>query len=100
MSGGEQAMVKVARALLPEPRFVLLDEVTEGLQPLTVHRVREVLVRDHKERQTTMLIIEQNVDFVASFANRFGLMDRGRLIGEGLFDQDDLLARITQHLSV
>lgn len=100
LSGGEQAMVKVARALLPEPRLVLLDEVTEGLQPLTVNRVRDVLVRDHKERQTTMLIIEQNVDFVASFASRFGLMDRGRMVGEGLFGCDDALARITQHLSV
>jgi len=100
LSGGEQAMVKVARALLPEPRFVLLDEVTEGLQPLTVNRVRDVLVRDHQERQTTMLIIEQNVDFVASFATRFGLMDRGRMVGEGLFGRDNSLARITQHLSV
>jgi ABC-type branched-subunit amino acid transport system ATPase component len=100
LSGGEQAMVKVARALLPEPRFVLLDEVTEGLQPLTVNRVRDVLVRNHQERQTTMLIIEQNVNFVASFATRFGLMDRGRMVGEGLFGDDDSLARITQHLSV
>jgi ABC-type branched-subunit amino acid transport system ATPase component len=100
LSGGEQAMVKVARALLPEPRFVLLDEVTEGLQPLTVNRVRDVLVRDHKERQTTMLIIEQNVDFVAAFATRFGLMDRGRIVGEGRFGSDDPLPRISQHLSV
>ena len=100
LSGGEQAMVKVARALLPEPRFVLLDEVTEGLQPLTVNRVREVLVRDHLERKTTMLIIEQNVNFVASFATRFGLMDRGQIAGEGLLTDQDALTRIYNHLSV
>jgi ABC-type branched-subunit amino acid transport system ATPase component len=100
LSGGEQAMVKVARALLPEPRFVLLDEVTEGLQPLTVDRVRDVIVRDHRERRTTMLIIEQNVEFVAGFATRFGLMDRGHIAGDGLFADADAVTRITQHLSV
>jgi ABC-type branched-subunit amino acid transport system ATPase component len=100
LSGGEQAMVKVARALLPEPRFLLLDEVTEGLQPLTVERVRDVLVRDHNERGATLLIIEQNIQFVAGFANRFGLMERGRLTGEGRFDGAAAIARITRHLSV
>lgn len=100
LSGGEQAMVKVARALLPEPRLVLLDEVTEGLQPLTVNRVRDVLVRDHEERGTTLLIIEQNIHFVASFATRFGLMGRGRLTDEGRFDGQGALTRITEHLSV
>ena len=65
LSGGEQAMVKVARALLPQPKLVLLDEVTEGLQPLIVERVQAVLKRDHAERGTTILVVEQNVDFVA-----------------------------------
>ena len=100
LSGGEQAMVKVARALLPEPRFVLLDEVTEGLQPLTVNRVRDVLVGDHLERNTTLLVIEQNVDFVAGFATRFGLMDHGRVTGEGRFSDADAAARVSTHLSV
>jgi ABC-type branched-subunit amino acid transport system ATPase component len=100
LSGGEQAMVKVARALLSEPRFVLLDEVTEGLQPLIVDRVRDVLVRDHQERNTTLLVIEQNIDFVAGFATRFGLMERGRVVGDGRFGDTDAATRIATHLSV
>ncbi|MGD0188414.1 MAG: ATP-binding cassette domain-containing protein [Roseiarcus sp.] len=100
LSGGEQAMVKVARALLPKPRFLVLDEVTEGLQPLIVNRVRDVLAREHSDRQITMLIIEQNVEFVASFATRYGLMDRGQMSGEGRFADQDALPRITKHLSI
>lgn len=100
LSGGEQAMVKVARALLPESRFVLLDEVTEGLQPMTVNRVHDVLLVDHRERKTTVLAIEQNVEFVRRFATRFGLMERGRITGEGHFSDGDAIRRISDHLSV
>lgn len=100
LSGGEQAMVKVGRALLPKPRLVLLDEVTEGLQPMIVDRVRDVLLRDHAERGTTFLIVEQNVEFVSGLASRFGLMARGRIQEEGNFDQSGARERITRHLLI
>jgi ABC-type branched-subunit amino acid transport system ATPase component len=100
LSGGEQAMVKVARALLPEPALVLLDEVSEGLQPLAVDRVRQALVREHAERRVTLLVVEQNLDFVAGFATRFGLIDRGQMTGEGSFAEPDAAQRIDRHLSI
>jgi ABC-type branched-subunit amino acid transport system ATPase component len=100
LSGGEQAMVKVARALLPEPRLVLFDEVSEGLQPMAVHRVREVLATEHRERNLAMLVVEQNVDFVTGFATRFGLIERGAITGEGSFGDADAAARIDRHLSI
>ena len=100
LSGGEQAMVKVARALLPQPRLILLDEVTEGLQPLIVERVRAVLMRDHAERGTTILVVEQNVDFVAGFAHRYGVMERGEICEEGRFSDTDALAKIDKHLTI
>jgi len=93
-------MVKVARTLLPEPRFVLLDEVTEGLQPMTVNRVHDVLLVDHSERGTTLLVIEQNIEFVRRFATRFGLMERGRITDEGHFSDGHAIQRISDHLSV
>jgi branched-chain amino acid transport system ATP-binding protein len=100
LSGGEQAMVKVARALLPEPRLVFLDEVSEGLQPKAVDRVRQVLATEHKERRLSMLLVEQNVDFVTGIANRFGLIARGQLVGEGFFTDSNAVTRIDQHLSI
>jgi branched-chain amino acid transport system ATP-binding protein len=100
LSGGEQAMVKVARALLPEPRLVLLDEVSEGLQPLAIERVREALASEHAQRQITILLVEQNLSFVASIATRFGMIERGRLIGEGTFCEPDAAARIERHLTI
>lgn len=100
LSGGEQAMVKVGRALLPEPRLVILDEVTEGLQPMIVDRVRDVLLRDHSERSTTILLVEQNVEFVAQVATRYGLIERGLMKAEGRFDEADARERISNHLLV
>jgi ABC-type branched-subunit amino acid transport system ATPase component len=100
LSGGEQAMVKVARALLPEPKLALFDEVSEGLQPKAVDRVREVLAAEHRERGLSILIVEQNVDFVTGFATRFGLIERGQIVGEGGFADPDAAVRIDRHLSI
>jgi ABC-type branched-subunit amino acid transport system ATPase component len=100
LSGGEQAMVKVARALLPEPKLVLLDEVSEGLQPLAVDRVRQALAQEHAERGVSMLVVEQNLDFVTGFATRYGLIDRGQITGEGSFAEPDAAIRIDRHLSI
>jgi len=100
LSGGEQAMVKVGRALLPEPRLVILDEVTEGLQPMIVDRVRDVLLRDHSDRSTTILVVEQNVEFVAQVATRYGLIERGFIKAEGRFSDADAPERISSHLLV
>ena len=100
LSGGEQAMLKVARALLPEPRLILLDEVSEGLQPKAVDRVREVLAREHAARPVAMLVVEQNVGFVTGLAARYGLIERGRIVGEGRFADPDAGPRIDRHLSI
>ena len=100
LSGGEQAMVKVARALLPEPKLVLFDEVSEGLQPMAVDRVRHVLAEEHRERNLAVLIVEQNIDFVTGLATRFGLIERGAIAGEGTFADGDAAARIDRHLSI
>jgi branched-chain amino acid transport system ATP-binding protein len=100
LSGGEQAMLKVARALLPEPHLVLLDEVSEGLQPLAIDRVRQALVTECRDRQVTMLVIEQNVDFVSGFATRYGLIERGQITAEGSFSEPGAAARIDRNLSI
>jgi len=82
LSGGEQQMVAIARALLRNPRLLLLDEPSEGLSPLLVQTIRDVLaaLRDEGE---TILLAEQNVPMALSLAHRVYIVERGHVVYEG-----------------
>ena len=100
LSGGEQQMLAVARALIQDPDLLLLDEPTEGLAPVIVQDLREVL-GDVVERDVTVLMTEQNVDFALDLGERAYIIDRGANVWEGsipeLRQRDDLL---DEYLSV
>src|ERR1700752_2090629 len=70
LSGGEQKMLVLARALTARPEVLLLDEVTEGLQPSLVDRVSEVLTRFRRQIGTSMIVIEQHLPFALGIADR------------------------------
>jgi len=97
LSGGEQKMLIVARGLIAEPRLLLLDEVTEGLQPSVVDRVSEVLALASREQGMAMLVVEQHIPFVLGLAHRFAVFKRGEIVDEGFVDQESE-ARIEQHM--
>lgn len=78
LSGGEQQMLATARALCLEPRVLLLDEPTEGLQPSMIAAIRDVVV-EMRARGTAILLVEQRVDAVLSIADRVAFLDNGRL---------------------
>jgi len=78
MSGGEQQMLAVARALAANPRLVLLDEPSEGIAPLVVERLREAVLA-MKARGVAILLAEQNLGFVAACADRAVLIEQGHL---------------------
>jgi urea ABC transporter ATP-binding protein UrtE len=80
LSGGEQQMLAIARALAPGPRLLLLDEPSEGIQPSLVHAIGEQLGAIVREAGLTLLLVEQNVDLVTTLANRVAFMDRGRIV--------------------
>ena len=83
LSGGEQQQLAIGRALAGQPELLLLDEPTEGIQPNIVQQIEDALQRVRKEMGVAILIVEQNLDFAWSFAERFFVMQRGRIVREG-----------------
>jgi branched-chain amino acid transport system ATP-binding protein len=79
LSGGEQQLVSIARALITNPRFVLVDEPTEGLAPVIVDQVHRALA-DMRARGMPLLIVEQNLRFVLGLVDRVYVLDRGRVV--------------------
>ena len=78
LSGGEQSMLAIGRALSIGPRLLIMDEPTEGLAPLLVETVRQVLDR-LREQEMTVLLVEQNLHFALDVADWVALMDRGEI---------------------
>ncbi|MGO8649881.1 ABC transporter ATP-binding protein [Rhizobium ruizarguesonis] len=81
LSGGEQQMLAIARILRTGVRLLILDEPTEGLAPVIVQRIGEVL-KTLKARGMTILLVEQNFRFASRIADRFYLMDHGQMVSE------------------
>lgn len=94
LSGGEQQMVSVARALVQAPDVLLLDEPTEGLAPVIVDDLKEI-VQTAVAQNVTVLLTEQNVDFAFDLAERGYIMDTGEIVFDGTVEEirgrEDLL---------
>jgi len=88
LSGGEQQQLAIGRALAGQPQLLLLDEPTEGIQPNIVQQIEDALRRVRTELNVAILIVEQNLDFAWSFADRYLVMQRGRIVREGRTAQD------------
>ena len=83
LSGGEQKMLILARALMLRPRLLLIDEISEGLQPSVVDRIAAVLRDERANNGTAMLIVEQNLDFALRVADRWAVLKLGEIDDEG-----------------
>jgi urea ABC transporter ATP-binding protein UrtE len=80
LSGGQQQILAVARALLTNPRVLLLDEPSEGIQPSIVDQIGVTIRAIHAQRRISVVLVEQNLDFAADLAERAYLMDKGRVV--------------------
>ena len=88
LSGGEQQMLAMGRALMSKPRLMMLDEPSMGLAPILVEQIFEI-IQDMNKAGTTILLVEQNAQMALSVANRAYVMETGRITMEG--DADDLM---------
>lgn len=82
LSGGEQQLLALARCLCGDPRPILLDEPTEGIQPSIVEEISETLQHLRRERRMTMLLVEQDPQFIASLADRVLIIQKGVITRE------------------
>lgn len=100
LSGGEQKMLLVTRALMAEPRLLLIDEITEGLQPSMIDRLRDVLISERKRTNLSMLIVEQHVGFALAVADRYAVLKLGEVVDSGPARGGGGAERVTTHLAV
>jgi len=80
LSGGQQEMLAIARALVSMPELLLLDEPSDGVQPSIVHEIGEIILSLNRERGLTVLIVEQNIDLIQKVAQRAYVLDKGRVV--------------------
>ncbi len=99
LSGGEQKMLIVARALMARPEVLMLDEVTEGLQPSLVDRLSEVLTVFRRDFGTPILVIEQHLPFALGIAGRYLVFKRGEIVDSATVDAGSA-ARIEEHMRI
>jgi len=100
LSGGEQKMLLIARALLTRPRLVLIDEITEGLQPAVITRLQEILAEERRARGTSILLIEQNVGFALALADRYAVLKVGMIVETGRASDPGARESIERHLVI
>lgn len=100
LSGGEQKMLLIARSLMARPKLMLVDEISEGLQPSIIERLARVLVAERERTGVAMLLVEQNVRFALEVADRWSVLKLGEIDDEGGSDMPNAASRIADHLSV
>src|SRR3954463_13787481 len=99
LSGGQQQQLAIGRALVLNPKLLILDEPTEGIQPNIVHEIGDIILALNREAGLTVLLVEQKLPFARRVASEFRILEKGRCVAGGGIEQlsDDV---VHEHLSV
>ncbi|MDB5970284.1 MAG: urea transporter ATP-binding subunit UrtE [Hydrocarboniphaga sp.] len=99
LSGGQQQQLAIGRALLLQPKLLILDEPCEGIQPNIVHEIGDLILRLNAETGLTVLIVEQKLPFARRVASDFRILDKGRAVAGGVIGElsDEM---VKHHLTV
>ncbi len=87
LSGGQQQQLAIARALMSDPKILILDEPTEGIQPNIVMGIADILKRYQKAKNIPLIIVEQNLHFARRIGDRFMIIQKGQSVFEGKIDE-------------
>jgi branched-chain amino acid transport system ATP-binding protein len=98
LSGGEQKMLLIGRALLTTPRLILVDEISEGLQPAMVRGLQEILTEERRARGVTIVLVEQNVGFALALADRYAVLKVGTVVQTGRTAEAGARESVERHL--
>jgi urea transport system ATP-binding protein len=83
LSGGQQQQLAIGRALVTNPKLLILDEPTEGIQPNIVHEIGNIILRLNREEKLTVLLVEQKLPFARRLADAFAIMEKGATLASG-----------------
>ena len=99
LSGGQQQQLAIGRAMVLEPKLLILDEPTEGIQPNIVHEIGDIILSLNRDAGVTVLLVEQKLPFARRVASEFVILEKGRCVAGGTIDRltDDV---VHEHLSV
>jgi ABC-type branched-subunit amino acid transport system ATPase component len=87
LSGGEQQMLAIGRGLMTDPKLILLDEPSDGIMPVLVNQIADVLLAINRNEQMTLVVVEQNVPMLFRMTDRFIILEKGQIVAAGSREQ-------------